>query len=389
LRRLLLAFVLLAAVPAPTAAAEKAVRLHPVARGLRFPVLATAPRGDRHDLYVAERRGRVLLFRHGKRRRRAFLDVRSAVSKPVGGGENGFLSLAFAPHSRLLYVSYSTRRGTERVEEWRANRSRTHVVAGSRRTLLDLPHPDLHHYGGDLHFGPDGHLYVSVGDGGEGQGANAQDLSNLYGKILRIDPRPSGYLPYSIPPGNPFAARPEIWLYGVRNPWRFSFAPGGDLVIGEVGEQQREEVDWLADGRGVNLGWPCREGSIPFSGCTAADALDPSFEYSHFDQNHPPRPRPGTRIRRPAPGHRAPEMPGGCTGAVTGGYVVRGAYTFGDYCAGMLYRAHRNGSGRLTVRALRRFPRFGLVSFGQDGRGRLLTVDTLDGRVDRLLPERR
>jgi hypothetical protein len=407
--RRLIALGAILALAAPVAAhGSSRLRLKTVVHGLSFPTALAAPARNRHDIYVGERAGRVVLVRDGHRRKRPFLDLRTVVSRPHANSEDGFLSLAFAPgfaKNRRLYVSYSTRHDTERLDEWRANRSGTHVVSGSRRKLLELPHPEAHHYGGDLHFGPDGYLYVSVGDGGEStHGVRAQDLSSVFGKILRIDPRrASDGAPYRIPPGNPFAgtpgARPEIWLYGVRNPWRFSFTPRGDLIVGDVGEQQREEVDWLRGphaGRGANLGWACREGSIAFEhaapDCSAPGALSPSFDYSHFAQKHPPTVKPGRRVRPPAAGHRAPESAVGCTGAVTGGYAVRdpqlrryrGRYVFGDYCAGTIYYAARASSGRLRVYGLRQDARFALVSFGEDGCGRLYAVHITEGTVKRL-----
>jgi hypothetical protein len=272
-----------------------------------------------------------------------------------------------------------------------------------------LPHPEPHHYGGDMHFGRSGNLYLSTGDGATHhgtprQGAQAQDLSSLHGKILRIDPRPARGAAYRIPKGNPFArtpgARPEIWAYGLRNPWRFSIdLRRGDLIVGDVGDAEREEVDWLAGpraGRGANLGWPCREGAIAFHhaapGCSAPGATAPAFDYAHFPESNLPTVVPGRRVYPPRPANvHAAHMENGCTGSVTGGYVVRdpqlgrlrGRYVFGDFCAGGLLQARRRGT-RAIVHGLMQSSRLELASFGQDGCGRLYVVHIVSGKVKRL-----
>ena len=408
---MLLALAALLALPA-AAAGESGLRLRTVAGGLVFPVAAAAPPANPHDLYVAERAGRLFLVRDGRRLPEPFLDIRSAIGVPRARSEEGFESLVFAPDfrtSRRLYVTYSTTARTQRLDEWRANAAGTRVVPGSRRPLLELPHPEPHHYGGDMHFGPDRKLYIAIGDGAADhgtarQGVLAQDLSSLHGKILRIDPRPRGSAAYRIPRGNPFVrrrgARPEIWTLGVRNPWRFSIdTRSRDLIVGDVGDEQREEVDWLRGrrpGRGVNLGWPCREGAIPFHhappACRAPNAVAPVFDYAHFPDERRPTVRPGQRVLPPGrAGVHAAHMTHGCTGSITGGHVVRdpqlgrlrGRYVFGDYCAGGLLEARRRKGG-VIVRGLMRTAPDELVSFAQDGCGRLHLVYIVAGEVKRL-----
>ena len=244
---------------------------------------------------------------------------------------------------------------------------------------MTIPHPASNHNGGQLQFGPDGMLYIGTGDGG-GAGdvpGNAQNLSTRLGKILRIDPHASGSLPYTIPADNPFAgsagALPEIWSYGLRNPWRFSFDRlTGALLIGDVGQNTREEVDFAvapSAGRGANFGWNCREGSLPFSmpapSCEGASGFtEPIYDYANDDSN--------------------------C--AITGGYVARdsslgdlyGRYLFADACgsvirslAPQLPRAGGERSERLEVE----FP----SSFGEDTCGRLYVASLTTGEVSRFV----
>ena len=219
----------------------------------------------------------------------------------------------------------------------------------SERGVLFVDQPFSNHNGGALAFGPDGYLYVGLGDGGSAGDpmGNAQSLSTLLGKLLRISPRPSKGEPYAIPPDNPFVgrdgARPEIWAYGLRNPWRFSFDTAtGDLWIGDVGQNAWEEIDLEPAGSdgGSNFGWDRLEGTHPFEGSPAPDSIAPVFEYAHGD--------------------------GSCS--VTGGYVYRGeriptlagAYLFGDYCRGRpggVRPARRPGDAGAGARPAGRCPR--------------------------------
>jgi glucose/arabinose dehydrogenase len=213
----------------------------------RSPLYVTAPPGDRRRIFVVEQGGTIRVVRGGKPLSRPFLDISRLV---LSGGEQGLLSLAFAPdyaRTRRFYVDYTDKQGLQRVVEYRRSRSsRDRALSSSGRTVLTYDGLEANHNGGLLLFGPDRLMYIGTGDGGgandrHGSRGNAQDLGSLLGKILRIDPRPAGGQPYSVPSSNPFVgrsgARPEIYSYGLRNPWRFSFdRTTGDLTIADVGQ---------------------------------------------------------------------------------------------------------------------------------------------------------
>jgi glucose/arabinose dehydrogenase len=289
------------------------------------PTYLTAPPGDAERLFVVEQGGRIRVVRNGVVLPTAFLDLTSLV---LSGGERGLLSMAFAPDyasTGRFYVYYTARmpQGELRIEEFRRSGDANLADPGTRRTVVAIGHPAGNHNGGQLQFGPDGHLYIGTGDGG-GAGdpdGNGQNLETLLGKILRINPVGA---PYGIPADNPFVGLPgrdEIWSYGLRNPWRFSFdRQTGDLVIGDVGQGSVEEVDFVPTsagrGRGANFGWDCWEGRQPFEGCTPPNHVPPVWQYSHSR---------------------------GCS--ITGGYVVRdpalaplgGRYVYGDYCSAPMW----------------------------------------------------
>ncbi len=335
----------------------------PVAE-LEQPVAMAVRAGD-HALYVAEKVGRVVALSPGSDPR-VVLDLTNRVSL---GSEQGLLGLAFSPDGRYLYVDFTDTGGDTHVAEFAFDDDGADPA--SERLVLFVEQPFSNHNGGALAFGPDGYLYVALGDGGSAGDpmGNAQSLSTLLGKLLRISPRPSGGEPYAIPPDNPFVgwsgARPEIWAYGLRNPWRFSFdAATGDLWIGDVGQNAWEEIDLEPAGSdgGSNFGWDRLEGTHPFEGGSAPGSVPPVFEYANGA--------------------------GSC--AVTGGYVYRGAlipalagaYVFADYCRGRL-EALVPGNGRaMEVRALG--PRVdALASFGEDARGELYVL-SLAGTVSRI-----
>ncbi|MFL5854905.1 MAG: PQQ-dependent sugar dehydrogenase, partial [Solirubrobacteraceae bacterium] len=258
--------------PADASSAQPAatgVRLRSIGR-FSAPIYVAAAPGDTHRLFVVQRGGSVVVLRDG-RRSGTFLRVATTTD-----GERGLLSIAFAPdyaQSGLVY-SYSTApNGDIRIDEFHAAPDADRVDAGSRRLVLSIPHPESNHNGGQLQFGPDGLLYAGVGDGGSEGDPNryGQNLGVLYGKLLRIDPRASGGRPYTVPDSNPFVGRsgvrPEIYAYGLRNPWRFSFDPKtGDLWIGDVGQNEYEEIDHVPAtngrdaGKGENFGWDHLEG---------------------------------------------------------------------------------------------------------------------------------
>ena len=295
-------------------------RLTPVA-AVDTPTAMAVRKGD-PALYVTEQVGRILAIRHGGLATAPVLDIRDLTSS---GGERGLLGLAFSPDGATLYVDYTNLNGDTRVDaypmtvEGTANRA-------ARRELLAIAQPQPNHNGGNLVTGPDGMLWIATGDGGAAGDAgpghapegNGQSLTTLLGKLLRIDPTPAGSkVAYTIPPDNPFArggGLPEIWAYGLRNPWKFSFdATTGALVIGDVGQNAYEEIDWVAPGTRppLNFGWPRREGLHKFSSDDASGTVAPIFDYPHD---------------------------GRCS--ISGGYVYRGkkipnlvgTYLFTDYC---------------------------------------------------------
>jgi glucose/arabinose dehydrogenase len=341
------------------------VRLVQVAE-LQQPVAMAVRPGDQ-AIYVAEQTGAVRALRDGKVDPAPVVDVSDQI---VVGGEQGLLGLAFAPDGRHLYLDFTDRAGDTQVVEF-AMQGRQ-ADSGSQRLVLKVDQPFANHNGGQLAFGPDRLLRIALGDGGGGgdpQG-NGQSLGTLLGKILRIDPRPAGGRPYRVPADNPFVgrggARSEIWSYGLRNPWRFSFDPAtGDMWIGDVGQNAWEEIDHEPAGSGGrNYGWSRREGRHDFEGERPAGAVDPVIEYG----------REG----------------GACT--VIGGSVyrgrripgLRGAYLYGDYCAGWV-RAARARGGRVAEQRDLGLSVPNLTSFGVDPTGELYAM-SLAGPVYRLAP---
>jgi glucose/arabinose dehydrogenase len=351
--------------------------------------LAARPGTD--DLYIAEQGGKVRRLPV----KRSTNSKTNVITKTIGsiesgsvldvsdeiatGGERGLLGIVFSSDGRKLYVDYTDIDGNTRVVEYPMDGNEADTR--NAREILFVAQPFRNHNGGQLVIGPDGYLYVSLGDGGSGgdPNGNGQDTSALLGKILRIDPEaPTGDLPYGIPDGNPFAdgaaGAPEVWLYGVRNPWRFSFdRDNGDLWIGDVGQGAIEEVDQLPSffgrdaGKGANLGWNEMEGSQPFEGGTAPEgAIAPIFDYPHTGGN--------------------------CS--VTGGFVYRGAaipdlqgvYVFADYCVGDIRGLLARNGVRLDERSLGiPVPGGRLTSFGQDGDGEIYALSA-QGPIYRIEP---
>jgi glucose/arabinose dehydrogenase len=342
------------------------------------PVYATAAPGFPRLLFVVEQAGRIEVL-SGGRKRGTFLDLRGEVGY---GGEEGLLSAAFPPdypQSKRFYVYYTDEAGNIRVDEFR-RRSATRAARGSQRRVIEIPHPvNSNHNGGQLQF-LGNLLYFGTGDGGAGGDPpnNAQNREVLLGKLLRIDPRASGGRPYSVPQSNPFVGRPgrdEIYSYGLRNPFRFSFdtvtAAQPRIAIGDVGQGQFEEIDYTAVGTaaGANFGWDAFEGFAPYG-----------------DENGT-TPDPGGTVK---PIFAFPHSRGGSC-SVTGGYVVRDRdlrslyrrYVYADFCEGELrslvpHRRRASGERKLGLSVS------SPSSFGEDTRGRLY-VTSLEGPVFRLI----
>jgi glucose/arabinose dehydrogenase len=341
------------------------------------PVLVTAPPGDTRRVFVVDQTGYIRVVRDGEALPTPFLDLHGEVKI---SSEPGLLSMAFAPDyaaSGLFYVFYNSTAGNGdiRIAEFRRHATDPDLAERySERVLLTIPKPWENHNGGMLQFGPDGYLYVSVGDGDSGvyspPGFFAQRRDELLGDILRIDPR--GGNPYAVPTDNPFVGvdgvRPEVWAYGLRNPWRFWIDhESGITYIGDPGNERREEVDLVPRGSaGLNFGWPCLEGTLPFDETTACD-------------------------QPVAPLLEIPRENGVC--ALIGGVVSRdprlpdlaGRYLYGEFCTGKI-TAVTVEEGRVA-----RSEELGLVvpqlaSFGVDGSARVYAM-SLSGEVYRLDPK--
>lgn len=353
--------------------------LQEVVRGLSEPVFLTHAPGDATRLFVVEKTGRIRIIQNGTLLPAAFLDLRDSIST---GGEQGLLGLAFAPDyasSGRFVVSYTSPRG--RLSGGTSVIARYTVSAGnpdladpaSGHTLLEVEQPYENHNGGMVAFGPDGFLYIGLGDGGGGGDPldTGQDRSDLLGSLLRIDV--SGTTGYVVPPSNPYASgsphAPELWNWGLRNPWRFSFdRANGNLYIGDVGQSSREEISVApaSSTGGENYGWNELEGTICYRpGCTPTGTVLPVLEYDHGI---------------------------GCS--VTGGYVYRGPaipalvghYLYADYCSGWV-RSFQYSGGQAVNRqdqpALS--PGGNVTSFGEDATGEVYIL-TQGGIVYRIVP---
>jgi glucose/arabinose dehydrogenase len=314
------------------------ISLTRVAGGFSQPVHVTHAGDGSGRIFVVEQAGRIRILDNGVVLPSPFLDISA---KLVCCGEQGLLSVAFPPGfaaKGYFYVNYtSTPDGTTVIARYRVSAGDANMADPlDEEVILTVPQPFANHNGGQLAFGPDGFLYIGMGDGGSGGDPlnNGQSPGTLLGKLLRIDVE-SGAVPYGIPPTNPFLGmvgyRPEIWALGLRNPWRFSFDPGtGDFYVGDVGQGNFEEIDFqpAGDPGGRNYGWNIMEGDVCYPvgtiGCNRTGLALPVFVYDHAL---------------------------GCS--VTGGHVYRGSafpslqgvYLFGDYCSGRIWGIRRNGAG--------------------------------------------
>jgi glucose/arabinose dehydrogenase len=356
------------------------LRLRPVVEGLSAPLALTYAGDSSGRIFVAEQGGRILWFRKGETETHEFLDLSD---RTLPGGERGLLGLAFHPEyedNGRLFVDYTDQAGDTVIEEFRAAPAgAARADPNSGRVLLTFDQPYANHNGGHLAFGLDGYLYIASGDGGSGGDPHdyGQSLDTLLGKILRIDvDAREGNRPYSTPSDNPFVdetgARPEIWAYGLRNPWRFSFdRVSQELWIGDVGQNVLEEINRAPSGdAGINYGWNELEGTEcyePTTGCSKEGTRLPVTQYSH-------------------------EF--GCS--VTGGFVYRGStfpalqggYFFSDYCSGTLWAIPAGARpGRPPFELLE--TEYSISSFGEDEDGELYVTDLSAGAVFQLTGERR
>lgn len=344
----------------------------PVVTGLRQPTDLQPPMDGSGRLMVLEQPGTIRVLQGATLLPEPFLDLQDRVG--ARGSEQGLLGLAFHPdyaQNGFFYVNYTDQNGDTVIARFSVSPDDANRAdPGSEAILLRVDQPYGNHNGGGMVFGPDGYLYMSLGDGGSANDpqGNAQSLNTHLGKLLRVDV--DGGEPYVIPADNPFAGGgglPEIWAYGLRNPWRFSFDRAtGDLYIADVGQNQWEEINYWAAGSpaGVNYGWDFREGAHPFEG-TPPDGLtlvDPVAEYQHS---------------------------AGCS--VTGGYVYRGQalpqfqgiYLYSDYCSGRVWGLLRAADGAWQSQELFRTG-LNVSAFGQDEAGEIYLVDQGTGGIYRL-----
>ncbi|MGH9381043.1 MAG: PQQ-dependent sugar dehydrogenase [Thermoanaerobaculia bacterium] len=372
---LVVAGLLTATAASPLRAQDLEIELDPVVSGLTSPVAVTHAGDGRGRIFVAQQTGQIRIVAGGNLLPTPFLDLSPLVSCC---GERGLLGLAF--HTRyetngFFYVDYTNLAGDTVVARYTVSAGNPNIAnPSSAHLVLTFDQPQANHNGGQIHFGRDGYLYISTGDGG-GAGDpqdNGQDLTNLLGKLLRINVNADAFpgdpnRNYAIPPDNPFvgvAGRDEIWAYGLRNPFRASFdRDSGELLAGDVGQGQREEIDQIV--QGGNYGWRKFEGTLVFNASDPdpGNARAPLFEYSHSG--------------------------GRCS--IIGGYTYRGtaltdfvgAYFYADFCTGELWALRHDDSGISNARV-------GEVpgnpsSFGEDLAGELY-VTSFDGKVYKLVP---
>jgi glucose/arabinose dehydrogenase len=343
-----------------------------IVSGLSQPLDLSSPADGSGRLFIVEQPGVIRIYQDGQLLDAPFLDIRSLVGS--GGFEQGLLGIAFHPNfseNGFFYLNYTDRIGDTVIARYQASSGDENTAdPDSAMILMQIPQPYGNHNGGGMVMGPDGYLYISTGDGGSGGDPqnNAQNVNNLLGKILRIDV--DSQEPYAIPEDNPFAqggGAPEIWSYGLRNPWRFSFDRlTGDMYIADVGQNAWEEVNFEPAGAegGINYGWNFREGANPFRGQPPAglELVDPVYEFP---------------------------QPEGCS--ITGGYVYRGEalsefngiYLFSDFCAGWVRGLLQDVDGNWQAQELFQLG-LRVTSFGEDQQGELYLMAQNEGSVYRL-----
>ncbi|HOX19363.1 MAG TPA: PQQ-dependent sugar dehydrogenase [Gemmatimonadales bacterium] len=353
------------------------VRLEEVASGLAYPVYLTAAPGDTSRLFVVEKGGTVRVLKHGVLLPTPFIDLSGRVTK---GSEQGLLGMAFHPSDNRVVLSFTVagpeRGGRSRVATFTPGADPDVLDPASEQLVIEVDQPYSNHNGGHVAFGPDGYLYFGLGDGGSGgdpQG-HGQDRSDLLGSLLRLDLDHG--LPYTVPASNPFVGqagvRGELWNWGLRNPWRFSFdRANGNLYIADVGQNEWEEVDVqpAASQGGENYGWAVMEGEHCYGSatCDKTGLVMPVIEYGHGD---------------------------GCS--ITGGYVYRGqaipelagTYFYGDYCDGWIRSfVYQGGTATNTSSWPSLDTGQQITSFGEDARGEIYVV-LAGGTIYRIAPGR-
>ena len=350
-------------------------RLQEIVSGLSSPLYLASPPGDAARLFIVEQTGAIRIMKDGVLLTDPFIDLSPRIST---GGERGLLGLAFDPDyatTGRFIVHYTDIAGNTTLSRFQVSGNPDVADPASELVILTASQPFANHNGGQVAFGPDGFLYLALGDGGgSGDPDNrGQDLSDLLGSILRMDVRSTE--PYTVPADNPFvqSSAPEVWSYGLRNPWRFSFDRAtGDLYVADVGEGQWEEINVSTavdgGGKGVNYGWNIMEGTHCFreAACDRTGLTLPVFEYGHGE---------------------------GCS--ITGGYVYRGSaipalqghYFYADFCQGWV-RSLRYSEGTVTDQTdwPSLAPGGSVLSFGEDAAGELYVLDQ-GGRVSRVVPD--
>jgi len=357
------------------------ISLSTLAGGFVLPVHVTHAGDGTERIFVVEQEGRIRILAGGVVLPAPFLDLASLVPpRLVAGGEQGLLSVAFPPGfaaKRYFYVNYTrSPDGATVVARYRVSIGDANVAdPASEEIVLNVSQPFANHNGGQLAFGPDGYLYIGMGDGGSGGDPlnNGQSPGTLLGKLLRIDVE-SGTAPYAVPLDNPFVGvagvRPEIWALGLRNPWRFTFDRGtGDLYLGDVGQNAFEEVDFQPAGSpgGQNYGWNIMEGDSCYppgtAGCNRTGLSLPVFVYDHSL---------------------------GCS--VTGGHVyrgsaipsLRGVYLFGDLCSGRIWGIRKNGAAWDNA-VLADSTTLTITTFGEDESGNIYVANYANGELLKIL----